>query len=239
LADEEEDMQVTTYAILDMETLQWVSVVTEEYEGAIALCKGDQTDKAAEQNQLSFQETLQQAFNTQYANQQSQLKFLSSTLQPQIAAGGQGYTPEQLAAQRTSATDSDAAAYQQAQAAVQNQTSQASGGSKLTGVAGANAQASSELANAEAQKLSSDQSNITTNNANLQQQNYWNSVNALNGVAANENPLGYAGSATGAGSSVAGLSQAFTASNTSPLMGLLGSVAGAAGTALQGSKFLT
>jgi hypothetical protein len=63
-------------------------------------------------------------------------------------------------------------------------------------------------------------------------------VNALNGVAAEENPLGYASASSTAGGTVAGLSQAVTASNQSQLLGALGGIVGGAagglGTAIGG-----
>jgi hypothetical protein len=238
MADEKEisTMRVITKAVLNIASLTWLAVTSYQYEGAIALCKGDQTAKDAEKQTLSFDQQLMTIFNKQYATQSANLQFLQSSLQPTIAAGGTGYTPEQLAAQRTGATDTDSEAFQSAQAALNNEISQQSGGAKLTGVAGATTEADAALLNAEAQKQSSDQNAITTNNANLQQSNYWNAVNALNGVAAQNNPLGYAQSSNGAGSTITGLSQAFTASNQSQILGALGGIAGGAGTALAGAK---
>lgn len=225
-------MKIYTRVVYDIETLQLIEADFYEYSGATALCKGDSTDKSTEESQAQFDTTLQGIFESQYANQSSQLTYLKNQLQPQVNEGGQGYTPAQLTAQQTAATDNDAVAYQQAQQALNNQ--EGSNGSKLAGVAGANVEASAGLASAEAAKLSTDQNQIVTNNATLQNQNYWNAINGLNGVAAQTDPLGYSSAATGAGSSVAGLSTAFTNSNQSQILGALGGIAGGAGTALAG-----
>lgn len=216
-----------------------VSATKVPYDGAWAFAKGDSTAKEEEEQTATFDQSLMNIFQSQYSTQQSQLKYLQGQMQPIINQGGQGYTPEQLTAQRTAASDTDSEQYQQAQAALNNQTSQASGGSKLTGVAGANVESDAALDNAMAQKESADQNQITTNNANLQQQNYWNAVNALNGVATEENPLGYAGASSTAGGTVAGLGNTVNAANQSQLLGALGGmvggVAGGLGTAIGGA----
>jgi hypothetical protein len=226
-------MRVITRAILDIESLQWLETDSQEYEGAVAFCKGDKIAKKAEQQQLDFQTQLSKIFTQQYGDQKAQLDYLNGQLKP-LVENPTGFTPAQLAAQRTSASDTDTATFQQAQDALNNQTSQASGGSKLVGVAGANVQAKAELLNAAAQKSASDQNAITTQDALLAQQNKWNAVNVLSGNAAQMNPLGYASATTGAGSSVAGLSQAYTQSNQSQILGALGGIAGGGGTALAG-----
>jgi hypothetical protein len=212
------------------------------YNGPWELCGGgssDPTQVEEEQSQANFDNTLQSIFTQQYATQQSQLNYLKNQLQPQLAQGGQGYTPAQLAAQRTSASDTNATQFQNAQAALNNQETQASGGSKLTGVSGANTEAEAGLLNAEAQTEAGSQNQITTNNANLQQSNYWNAINALNGVAAEQNPLGYSSAATNAASASASNANAntnhITATNSlGSVLGALGGAAGAAGTAIGG-----
>jgi hypothetical protein len=215
---------------------EYIRVAEEKvpYVGPWMDCKGDSTAQQAEEQQASFDQQLMNIFTQQYATQKSQLDFLSGVLKPQIAAGGQGYTDAQLTAQRTQATDTNSQQYQNAEQALNNQISQASGGSKLTGVAGATVESDAALANAAAQQEANSQNQITTNNANLQQQNYWNSINALNGVAAESNPLGYAGAATSGSGAVANLSSAYTASNQSQLLGALGGIAGGVGSALGG-----
>jgi hypothetical protein len=210
-----------------------VAAVSYSYDGPVVLCKGDSTAQASEQSQASFDNTLQQIFQQQYQSQTAQLNYLKNQLQPQIT-NPSGYSPAELAALRTSASDTNATQYQNAQTALNNQISQQSGGSKLVGVSGATTEADAGLLNAEAQQEANSQNQITQQNAQLKQANYWNSINALNGVAAQANPLGYANSSTSGSGAVAGLSQANSAANQSQLLGALGGVASGAGSALGG-----
>lgn len=204
------------------------------YFGPWAVAKGDSVAKQNEAATAQFDQQLMQIFQSQYQTQQAQLKYLQGKMQPIIDKGGQGYTPEQLAAMRTSATDTNSQQYQNAQAALNNEVTQASGGSKLSGVSGAVAESDAALLDAAARQQAGSQNQITQANASLQQQNYWNAINVLNGVAAQENPQSYASESNSAGGTVAGLSQAVTAANQSQLLGALGGVAGGVGAALGG-----
>lgn len=207
-----------------------------EWLGPIAFAKGDQTANAAEQSQAAFDTQLQGMMKSQYGNSQQIYGFLKNILEPQIAKGGEGYTPEQLTAMRTGATDQISSGYNNAQAALQNRENQQNGGSDLP--SGVNSQLSASLLSNEAQAQAGAQNDITTQNANLQQTNYWNSINALAGQQASLNPLGYANSATSGSGAVSNLSQAVTASSGptfgSILGGVLGAAAGGASSALTG-----
>lgn len=75
---------------------------------------------------------------------------------------------------------------------------------------------------------SKEQQAITLSNEQLKQNNYWNALGVLSGNAQMSNPLGYAGTATSAGTHVAQLSQAVTASQQSQLLSTLGGLAGGA-----------
>lgn len=223
-------------------TWSWTGEILEhqfhEYSGPLEMCGGggDSTDTGAEDAQASFDTQLMTMYKSQYATQQSQLSYLQGKMQPIINAGGTGYTDQQLASMRTGATDANSAQLQNAQAAMNNSITQNSGGSKLSGVAGSTVEANAALLNAGAQAQAGSQEAITSQNANLQQSNYWNAINALNGVAAQENPLGYASAATSGSNAVAGLSQANTASVEAgnQWMGMVGSIAGGVGSALSG-----
>ena len=204
------------------------------YTGPWASLKGDPVAQQQEEAQASFDNQLTQIFSQQYATQKAQLDYLNGKMQPIINAGGTGYSDAELASMRTAATDTNAQQYQSAQDALNNQITQQSGGSKLAGVAGSTVEADAALLNSEAQAQASAQETITSQNAQLKQQNYWNAINALNGVAAQENPLGYAGAATSGANAVSGLSQAVTQANQSQLLGALGGIAGGVGSALGG-----
>lgn len=211
-----------------------ISKDTIFYSGPWEECKGDPTAKANEQLQYQFNQQLVSIFSQQYQNQTGILNYLKGKMQPIIDAGGQGYSPEALTALRTGASDQNAIAFQNADEALQNQISQASGGSKLTGVAGANIQAKAGLLNQKAIADSQAQNAITQANENLKQQNYWNAINVLNGTAAQINPLGYSSEVNSGGNTTANLSGAVTAANQSQLLGALGGIAGGIGSALGG-----
>ena len=200
-------------------------------DAPVARLKGDSTAKAAEQQQAAFNAQLMSIFQQQFGRQSAIFDYLKGKMQPMID-NPTGYSPEALAAMRTSATDQLSNGYQNAQKALQTREF-ADGGRDLP--SGVNAQLDSSLLTAEAADKSNAQNNITLANENLKQQNYWNALNVLNGVAVQENPLGYANSATAGSGAVANLSNAFTASQGpgwgSILGGVAGGVLGAAGQA--------
>lgn len=198
-----------------------VSLFPVDYSGAFDLMKGDTTDQNAENAQASFDNQLTQIFTAQYQKQSAITNYLTNLVTPQITAGGQGYSGADLAAARTAATDTLSTQYQNAQRSVN------AGESKAL-PSGVNAQVSGDLAASEASAQAGAQNNITQQNEQLKQQNYWNSINVLNGAAATENPLGYASASTSGNNAVANLSQAYTSSNQSQLLGALGGIVGGA-----------
>jgi hypothetical protein len=241
-------MRINTRIVIDSETLEVISREGYEYAGPVALCKGataaqtasQQASLQAQQQQNTFNSQLMSLFKQQFGSQQQILNSLQSTLQPQIAAGGQGYTPAQLASLRTSASDTNAQQFQNAQQALNEQTAQRGGQDLPSGV---NAALQENLDVAGAQQEANSQNAITQANANLQQQNYWNALGALGGVAQQENPLGYSSGATGgteasagAGNAVSTAQNAITNANNS---GFLGSFENSLGKTLGGGGLST
>lgn len=215
-------MQILINPVWDMEALRIVSHSgSYECSGPYFHYKGDPTAQAAEASQASFDNTLQQIFQAQYGKQSAITDYLTKQMEPLISEGGQGYSPQDLAAMRTSATDTLSNQFQGAQRAI-NATEQRGLPS------GVNAQVSGSLMAQEAEQQSAAQLGITQQNEALKQQNYWNSINVLNGQAATLNPLGYANSATSGSGAVAGLSQANTAAAGPTAGAIFGSVAGGA-----------
>jgi hypothetical protein len=215
-----------------------VSEVSFEYAGPIAEAKGDSTAKAQEQanlaatqSQADFTKELMGTFQTQFGKQSNIYQFLQSKMQPMID-NPTGMSADALTAARTSATDADSVAYQNAQKTLNaNMASRGEAGVP----SGVNDQLNEALLNQEAAQKSSDQNNITLQNEQLKQQNMWNAVNTLSGVGAGYNPLGFSSSATQGSSAIAGLgnsgadlSKAVTAANGPTAGQIIGSVAGAA-----------
>lgn len=212
--------KVTINPCWDMESLRVVSHGGQyEYAGPWVYCKGDTTAQSAEVAQAGFDQQLMGMMQAQYGRQSAITSYLTNLVQPQITSGGQGMTPAALSAARTGATDTISQQYQDAQR-------QVNAGMNRSLPSGVNAQISGKLASSAATDIAGAQNQITSLNEQLKQQNYWNSINVLNGQAATENPLGYANAATSGSGAVSNLSQAYTASNQSQLLGALGGVVG-------------
>lgn len=193
-----------------------VSATYEEYTGPVSECKGDSTAKAAEKNQLTFNKQLQGLFTQQFQNQQGVLNFLKGKLEPMIQ-NPTGYSPQALATMRTSASDTNAEQFRNASKALNTRLTARQGATSLP--SGVDAQLQAGLNEAGAQTESGSQNQITMQNENLKQSNLWNAINVLNGTSAQFNPLGYAGEATGAAGSIAGLSKANTQAENSGFWG--------------------
>ena len=196
-----------------------------------------------QQQQLTLQSTEQQmTFNTQLMNlftqqfqaQKSTLDFLKGVMQPVIsnAQAGHGFSPDALAAMRTSATDNLSGEFQNAQAAL-NQELKTSGSANVP--SGVTAGADLALLESEAQSKAGAQRDITLADQQQANSNLFNAANVLNGVAAQTNPLGYASEATGGsgtvaslGNSQSALQNAITNANNSSFFGKISSGLGSA-----------
>jgi hypothetical protein len=187
--------------------------------------KGDSTDKSAEESSAAFQTQLQSAFSQQFASQQNLLNFLGSKFQS-IINNPQGYSPATMAALNTNAIDTAATLYQNSLKGVQSRMAATGGATALPN--GVQAQIAGQLAGQEANTEAGSLQQAQLANQAQEQQNYWSALNGLSGVAQEQNPLGYASGANNAASTVAQGSQAFTASNQNPLLGVLGGIVGGA-----------
>lgn len=216
-----------------MRNLSWYLTI-EKYiqEGrTVSGGKGDQVDKAAEASQASFNSTLQSAFSSQFGKQSDITNFLSGKLESQIN-NPTGLDDATKASMTSSTINNAATTYQNALKGVQAQTETRGGPTALP--SGVGAQIQGQLAGQEAGTESSGLEAIQQQDAQLKNSNYWNSVNGLNGVASQINPLGYAGASTSGAGAVSNLSSAFTQSNQSQLLGALGGLAGGVATGFGG-----
>lgn len=209
-----------------------VGVVPIRYSGPIDMCKGDSTAQAAEQQQSTFDSQLMGLFTQQFGKQSAVNNYLQPKMQAIVDAGGQGYDPTTLTAMRTSVTDADSTAFQNAQKTLNAQTF--ANGSRML-PSGATDQLNKALLQSEAADKAADQNNITLQDANVKQANYWNAVNELNGVASSYNPQSYASAATSGSGAVSSLSQANTAAAGPGIGAILGGVAGSVGASMFGA----
>jgi hypothetical protein len=192
----------------------------------------DPTEQGLEQSQAAFTNTLQSAFSTTFAANQQILGTLSSTLEKAIA-NPQGFTPAEMTALRTNATDTVAGQTANAQrgAAAYGATH---GGQNLG--SGVQAQIQGQVATGGMQQLSGEQNQITVANAQQQQQNYWNAVSGLTNVGAAYNPTGYAGAETSAANSTTSAAAQTLAEQQSGWQDAFGVVSGVAGLGMAASK---
>lgn len=188
-----------------------------------------QVNLTASQQQLQFDSQLMDLFQKQYANQKSVLDFLQGTLKPIVtrSEAGEGFTPEQEAAMRTSATEGLTNQFENARAALDEKLKTSGDASIASGVT---AGLETGLLNEEAKAQAGAQRDITLQNAGLANSNLWNAINALSGNAAQINPLGYSSGATGGSGSIASLGEsqsalqnAITNASNSSFFGKLGS----------------
>jgi hypothetical protein len=185
------------------------------------------TELALQQSQASFTNTLQSSFSTAFAANQSILGNLSSTL-TKMVANPTGYTPAEMAALRTGATDTVAS--QTADAERADAAYGASHGGADLG-SGVQAQIEGQTTTAGMEQQSQEQNQITVANAQQQQQNYWNAISGLTQVGNAYNPTGYAGAETNAANSTTSASNAVTAEQEQGWQNAFGVVQGVAGLA--------
>lgn len=230
-------MQITTKLVLDLESGETILRESYQYSGPVAQLKASSQETSISNEQAGFYSDLMNSYNQQFANQSNILSSLQSAFSP-ILAGGigqQGYTAPELAALRTSATDTTAQGYQQARMAVDDQMA-AAGGGNVPMPSGAAAQINSELAAQFAGQNAAEQLGITQNNYTQGRANFLGAASALSGAAGLYNPEGFMGGANSAGSSAFGSANTVNQQNQSSLSGL-GTAIGAIGGAALGSTF--
>jgi hypothetical protein len=186
-----------------------VSSTVRDYNGPLALCGGgDSTVKGTEQSQQQFTTTLQNAFKQQFGANTGILNFLTGKLTAAVN-NPQGFDAKTLASLNTNAVQQTATDYANASKATGAQIA-ARGGSTLP--SGVNAQIQGQLAQAGANEETGQLGQIQLANEQQKQSNYWKAVDQLGGVANQESPAQYGSLANGGAGAVAGLSQAYSAS---------------------------
>ena len=220
------DRQNRYLLVRDVSSIIWT--------GAVAVCKGAsaaQNSLAASQTQ--FYNTLSSDYSTQFANQSSILSSLQNSLNPIVAAGPNqfGYSSGQVSNLNSQAIQGTGQQYANASKALgAQQAAQGGGNSYLpTGAQGAQQAglAASSASQASNELLGIQQAGYQQGNAQ-----YNAAIGQLGSVASQYNPTGYAGQATGAGSSAASEANLITQENNaaSPwtvVGGILGGAVGA------------
>lgn len=205
----------------------WTTWEGYVHDGPLMECKGDDSLKAGETQQMEFNQQLAQIFEAQYGKQSAQVDYMNSILKP-MAANPQGMSQAGLTAMRTGASDTIAAQGANVRAAVAASQAAKGGGTELP--SGVEGQIDAGLAVDQARQQAGAQNSISQYNENLRQQNFWNAINGLSGNAAMMNPQSYAGLENQGQGSLANLGTAYYNTQQSGwLNGALGALGGAAG----------
>lgn len=241
-------MRVYNCCVWDISNKTPVLVATSSriHAGKIAWLKGATSEqKALEQSQQNFYNTLTQNYNTQFANQQAIFSAIKAVYDPVLNAGPNqyGFSQAEDTTLRTQATEGTAANYRSALQSTAEKLAASGGGNSFL-PSGAAADINARIAGSAAGQESEQQLGITKAGYEVGRENFQNATNAEMGVAAGYNPLGYAGATTSAGNSAFNMASEIQKANAaaSPwgtigglVGGLAGSFLGPMGTAV-GSK---
>jgi hypothetical protein len=234
-------MKIITFAKFQMTATigEYLPVAEEsyDYEGPIEkACFGGASsqEKAISSDQTNMLQTLMGNYQQQFGNQSAIYKNLTAGAGAIFAQGpGQyGFTPQENAAVRTLSDSQTASAYQNAAKTVGEQLASVGGGNVLL-PSGTVAGIQANIAQQAAAQQSNQQLGITEAGYQQGLQNYNQAANVLSGVAAGENPLGYAGQATGAGQAAFGGASQIQQANQQGWQTVAGILGGA------GSSFLS
>jgi hypothetical protein len=170
-------MRVIKTAVLNMETLEWVSVDSFEYEGPVALCCGsDGAEQTAQDQSQSFAKTLSGSYST--LMDQSSAAFQSTqNMLNRFNAGimNPGLSPQALASQESAAIAQAGATSRN----VRQQLGNLSGGTTSSGIlSGVEAQLGAAADTGAANQLATAQEGIANENAKLAQENTEFSINS-------------------------------------------------------------
>lgn len=203
------------------------------------MCGASDEQKQVNQEQIQFMQQLSNQYSTEYAGNKAIMDNLTSSLTPIINAGinQQGYSPAELTALNSQATQQAGQAYQQ-EAQALNENIGAQGGGNVFMPSAARTAITAGLGASAENNLSNQKLDITKSNFATGRQNYTNAVGMLAGVpgaieGANTNN---AGAFINSGNAAANEANSINAADNS-WMGLVGGLAGGLGTAALNKKW--
>ena len=232
-------MFISTKIVLDIETGAVLARESYECSGKVVLCKGaSAAENAAAASTASLNATIQQSMQTMFANQQNVVQAINNAFEPILQAGPsqQGFSPQELAAQKTSVIENNAQQFANAERATQGAFASRGGGNEVL-PSGVEAQVEGSLAADTAAKTAAGLTNVDIANWATGRQNFQNAAGIESGVMSSQ------GIGQIAGTAVQGSENAFSqqskiteendaASPWAMVGGILGSVAGSAASAL-------
>ena len=233
-------MRITTYVVYDIETWQLIDWDGYEYVGPVALAcsSGDSTAEGLEKSQAVMANQLNQDYSTAFGEQQQVLNNQVARMN-YIANNPMGYTPQQLATATTSINENAATAAKQAIGAAGAYAAAHGGADVGNGAVGEVAgQIASAATNAKQQSLAQ----LSNQNQQMKQQNFWNAISGLNSAGSELGGAGGTaiGGATGTANSSVNAGQLALASqqagwsDVGGMMSVIGGLATGAGSILKG-----
>jgi hypothetical protein len=200
------------------------------------MCGGSSsTQNQINQQQLQFYQNLNSQYNTVFGQNQAITGALTSAFTPILNAGPgqQGYSPDELQALNTSATENIGQNYAQAQKATAQILAARGGGNDLL-PSSVDANILAQNTNMAAAQRASAQNQITQSSYNQGNQNWLTAANVLGSTAGLLNPTSYAAQATGAGTAAASEANSINTANNSLWNAAIGSISNIAGQAAGG-----
>lgn len=240
-------MRISTKVIIEIATGRVLERESCDYFGPLELaCGSTAAQQSAQANEAtlansetSFYNSLQQDFSQVFGQNENIMQSLNSAFQPIISAGvnQQGFSPAELTAMQTQASDLTTTGAQNAQiaAAAKNATT---GGSQIP--SGAQQQIGAMINESAANENAQQQGQITQANYATGRQNFFNAEQGLvSGTEGLESAAaGFSGAASGAGNAANAGNQAALEGATAieqandawyaPLMGAIGSIGASA-----------
>ena len=177
-------MRVTTKLTIDMSTGATLCHEWHDYTGPIASCKGgggggDKSVGLSIYRQGLFQQTLMQAFKTQFGRQQGLMDLLTKTLTPQLT-NPTGLDQATKAAMNSQVVNQSATNTQNAIKATQAQAAARGGATSLP--SGVQEQIAGQINAEGAAATSAGLTAVQQQDAQLKEENYLAAINGLSGL---------------------------------------------------------
>lgn len=191
------------------------------------MCGSTDAQSQIQQEQIDAYKQAQKLTAKQYANQQAIYKPMAAQFQSIFDMGPsqEGFSAEETNNLDAGAIESTATNYGNAATAI-NENLAALGGGNAPITVGAQEQMKANVATSAAGELSKEQRQIKQANYNQGYQDWLQSAQGLSNIAAGENPLGYEGAATSAGSAAGTTADQIAQEENSWINAAIGAAAG-------------
>jgi hypothetical protein len=199
------------------------------------MCGATGAQTALQEEQMQFYQQAQEMTAEQYANQEAIYGPMAKQFESifEMGPNQKGFSDEETNDLNASAVEGTAENYSQAAKAVSENLAAEGGGNSAVSVGG-QAQIKSEVANSAAAEESKQVTEIKQADYNQGYNEWLASAQGLDTIAAGENPLGYEGAATNAGSAASTTANDIAQEDNSWINAALGAAGAIGGGALGG-----